>query len=93
MEIGITLAPQHQGQGYGGETIGCLLDYCFTKLCKHRVFACTDVRNKSAITLLQRKGFRQEAHFIEHRWFKGEWCSEFIFAMLRREWTDTVKVL
>jgi len=33
-------------------------------------------------------GFRQEAHFVEHRWFKNRWQSEYLFAMLKREWED-----
>jgi len=36
--------------------------------------------------LFRRLGFRREAHFVEHVWFKGGWGSEFVFALLRREW-------
>jgi RimJ/RimL family protein N-acetyltransferase len=41
----------------------------------------TDAENHAAARL-----FRQEGHFIEHVWFKGAWGSEFLFALLRREW-------
>lgn len=86
MEIGITLAPAQQGYGYADEAVECLLDYVFASLEKHRVFASIDVRNRSAVALCRRLGFRQEAHLLEHRWFKTRWQSEYVFAMLRREW-------
>ena len=88
MEIGITLAPGQQGHRYSDEAVNCLLDYVFGSLDKHRVFASIDVLNRSAIALCRRLGFRQEAHFVEHLWFKGRWGSEYVFAMLKREWDE-----
>jgi RimJ/RimL family protein N-acetyltransferase len=88
MEIGITLAPSHQGHRYADEAVECVLRYVFGSLETHRVFAAIDVFNRSAIALCRRLGFRQEAHFVDHLWFKGRWSSEFVFAMLRREWED-----
>jgi RimJ/RimL family protein N-acetyltransferase len=89
MEIGITLAPRYQGRRYADESVECLLQYCFATLDKHRVFAYIDVLNRSAVALCLRSGFRQEAHFLEHRWFKDRWQSEYVFAMLKREWENT----
>ena len=86
MEIGITLAPRHQGRRYADEAIECLLDYIFGNLDKHRVFASMDVLNLPAVALCRRMGFRQEAHLVENIWFKGKWGSEYMYAMLKREW-------
>jgi RimJ/RimL family protein N-acetyltransferase len=86
MEIGITIAPRHQGRRCADEAIECLLDYVFGILEKHRVFASLDVLNRPAIALCRRMGFRQEAHLVENLWFKGAWGSEYVYAMLKREW-------
>jgi RimJ/RimL family protein N-acetyltransferase len=88
MEIGITLAPRHQGRRYADEAVECLLDYVFSSPGKHRVSATVDAFNRPAIALCRRLGFRQEAHFVEHVWFKGQWGSEFVFAMLKRDWRE-----
>ena len=86
VEVGITLAPGHQGHGYATETLEAVLGFVFGVLGKHRVSAITDAENLAAATLFRRLGFRQEAHFVEHLWFKGRWGSEYVFAMLRQEW-------
>jgi RimJ/RimL family protein N-acetyltransferase len=89
VELGITLAPSHQKRGYATEALGCLLEYVFNSLGMHRVSAITGAGNSAAASLFRRLGFRQEAHLIEHRWYKGHWESEFVFARLKREWRKT----
>ena len=85
-EIGVTLAPAHQGRGYGTEAVRGLLDYAFGTFGLHRVVAIADERNLPSQRLLERVGLRREAHFLESTFFKGAWSSELLFAMLDREW-------
>jgi RimJ/RimL family protein N-acetyltransferase len=86
VELGVTLSPAHRGRGLATEAMGSVLRYVFHDLGKHRVRAVTDAENHPAADLFRRLGFRQEGHFVEHVWFKGAWGSEFLFALLRREW-------
>jgi RimJ/RimL family protein N-acetyltransferase len=88
VEVGITLAPAHQGRGLAAEALGSVLDFVCGRLGKHRVSAVTDAANYPAAALLRRLGFRQEAHHVEHVWFKGAWSSEYVFALLHREWQE-----
>ena len=88
MEVGFTLAPEHQGNGYATEALRGFLDHAFVALDKHRVIAVTDALNTPAAALLTRVGMRQEAHFHDNVFFKGTWGSEFLFAMLDHEWTQ-----
>ncbi len=85
-EFGFTLASAHQRNGYGAEAVKGLLDYAFGSLRLRRLIAITDDRNAPAAALLERVGLRREAHFVENIFFKGEWGSEFAFAILNREW-------
>ncbi|VTR98517.1 GNAT family N-acetyltransferase [Tuwongella immobilis] len=88
VELGITLAPAHQGRGLATEILNTVLGYVFGSLGKHRAMAVVDADNHPAAALFRRVGFRQEAHHVEHVWFKGAWGSEFVFALLNREWQD-----
>jgi RimJ/RimL family protein N-acetyltransferase len=67
------------------EAPGTVLEYVFDRLGKHRVSAVTDAENDAAASLFRRLGFRQEAHYVEHVWFKGAWGGKYLFALLRRE--------
>ena len=87
MEVGFTLAPEHQGKGYASEAVTGLLDHAFSDLDMHRVVAVTDALNAPAAALLERLGMGREAHFVENVFFKGAWGSEFLFAVLEREWS------
>jgi RimJ/RimL family protein N-acetyltransferase len=85
-EVGITLAPEFQGNGYATEALRALLDYLLVTMGKHRVFGSVDPRNVASIKLQERIGMRKEAHFVKSLWFKGEWVDDVIFAILASEW-------
>jgi len=85
-EIGITVAPDHQGRAVATEAVRGLLDRLFAPPARHRVFASVDPRNRASVALLARVGMRQEAHFRESLWFRGEWADDLVFAVLESEW-------
>ena len=88
VEIGLTLSRRYQGAGYGKEACTRLLSYLFNELNKRRVIANTDVLNTPASQVLEKTGFRREAHFVENLWFKGRWASEYWYGMLQKEWNE-----
>jgi RimJ/RimL family protein N-acetyltransferase len=85
-DLGFTLAPGHQGQGYATEAVGALIAYLFTERQLHRISADCDARNHASARLLERLGFRQEGLRIANSWFKGEWTDDLLFGLLRSEW-------
>lgn len=85
-EIGITIAPAFQGNGYAAEAINAILNLLFVQLGKHRVFASVDPRNLQSMALMKRLGLRQEAHFVRSLWFKDSWVDDVVFAILADEW-------
>jgi len=86
VEIGITLAPEHQGIGYAAEALRSVAGYVFDILGKHRVYGSVDPGNEASIRLLERLGMRREAHFVESLWFKGRWSDDIVYGLLAREW-------
>ncbi len=85
-EVGCTLHKDYQGKGYATEALGAMVNYLFLTLNKHRVIASVDPRNTASIRLIERLGFRQEAHFRQSYYLRGEWVDDIIYAMLGAEW-------
>jgi RimJ/RimL family protein N-acetyltransferase len=85
--IGFTIAPAHQRRGYATEAVTALLDYLLVERGKRRVVADCDARNRASVAVLARAGMRREAHHLQSAWWKGEWTDEYVYAVLRSEWT------
>jgi RimJ/RimL family protein N-acetyltransferase len=91
-ELGVTLAPHYQNQGIASEALMATLDWLFGEQDMHRVYAQADDRNKAVHRLLERFGFRLEARLIEADWYKGEWTTLRIYAVLKKEWLELRKL-
>ena len=86
VEIGYTLSANHRGKGYATEALHAVITFLFQNLKKHRIIASIDPTNTSSIKLIERLGFRKEAHFVESLYFHGEWVDDVIYALLAKEW-------
>ena len=82
-ELGITITPAAQGNGYATEAIGQLLDLLFTSTPVVEVIACTDIRNAPCIGALKRSGMSSTGK--RQAEYKGELCTEIIFSIQRPE--------
>ncbi|MFP5220133.1 MAG: GNAT family N-acetyltransferase [Actinomycetes bacterium] len=85
-EIGFVVERAAHGAGYAREATAAVVDRLFEALDLHRVSSRADARNVASAALMARLGMRQEAHFREDEWFKGEWTDTVVFAVLRAEW-------
>ncbi len=88
-EIGITLSPAARGRGLATEALRGLITVLFERHAMHRAFARTDERNDSVHRLLERVGLRCEGRLVDADWFKGEWSTLRLYAILAREWPPT----
>jgi RimJ/RimL family protein N-acetyltransferase len=91
-EIGGSLHPDVHGQGYASEVYGALLELAFTQYDLHRVCGRCDGRNAASVRSLQKAGLREEAHFVENEFVKGEWTDEVVLAILQSEWRATQRL-
>ena len=85
-EVGWTLNRQYQKKGYATEAAKELMTFCFGLLDLHRLVSRCDARNVDSFRLMERLGFRREAHHVKAYFVKDEWCDEFVYAILNTEW-------
>jgi RimJ/RimL family protein N-acetyltransferase len=90
-EVGVTFAPTAQGSGLATEALAAVVSRLFEDHGLHRVYAEADDRNPAVHRLFERLGFRCEARLVEADWFKGEWSTLRVFAVLRREWSPPAR--
>ena len=85
-EIGCTLDKAFQNKGYATEAMKGMVDYLFSTMHKHRIVVSVDPRNTASLRLIERIGFRKEAHFKKSYYLRGEWVDDIIYAKLKEEW-------
>jgi RimJ/RimL family protein N-acetyltransferase len=90
VEIGYTLDKRYRGHGYMTEALSEIIDYLVHSLNKHRIIASIDPINLDSMRLVERLGFRKEAHFKESLFFHGKWVDDVIYAILAKEWKEEI---
>ena len=85
-EVGCTLNKHFQNKGYATESLKRIIDYLFKDLNKHRIITSIDPDNLNSIRLVERIGFRKEAHFIESLWINDKWVDDIIYALIEKDW-------
>ncbi len=88
VELGCTLRKNRQGNGFAAEALERVIDYLFSDLKKHRIVTSIDPGNAKSIKLVERLGFRKEAHFIGSLLINGKWVDDVVYAILEREWRN-----
>ena len=77
-----------QNRGYATESIKRVIDFLFKDLKKHRIITSIDPENKNSIKLVERIGFRKEAHFVESLFINEKWVDDLIYAMIEKDWKN-----
>jgi ribosomal-protein-alanine N-acetyltransferase len=85
-EVGWAVHPQEWGRGYATEAAWFAMDWAFKELMVHRVVAYCHADNMASVRVMQKLGMQPEGRLRETRWLNMQWCDEYVYAILEREW-------
>jgi RimJ/RimL family protein N-acetyltransferase len=83
--IGIGLAPEFRGRGYGSEAQRLLVRYLFAHTQVNRVEATTEITNLAEQRSLEKAGFTREGVMRGTTFRQGRWHDQVIYSVLRAE--------
>ena len=81
-EIGYMLHPAHWRKGIMTEACTCVLDFGFGILKFHSIEADINPNNTASITMIEKLGFKKEAHFVENYYYEGKFLDSVIYSKL-----------
>jgi RimJ/RimL family protein N-acetyltransferase len=84
-EIGLVLAPEFRGRGYGTEAQKLLVRYLFDHTTVHRIQAGTEVTNVAEQRALEKAGFTREGVMRGIAFRAGAWRDGVLYSILRSD--------
>jgi len=87
-ELACWLVPNERKKGYATEATQLMVDYLFLSKEIPRIQAIVDVRNKASQRVLEKAGFQREGTVRDGYFNRGEWRSEYLYGILRKEWKE-----
>lgn len=91
--IGIALAREHMGRGYGTDAMRVIVGYGFREMGLHRIQLTVAQFNQAGIRAYQKAGFTEEGRHREAVWHDGRWYDEVLMSILDYEWAARRSVL
>jgi len=85
-EVGLWLAPEFHGRGYGTEASRLVTDFAFRELRMHRVMARVLATNPASARVWEKLGFTEEGVHRDEAFTDGEYVDIRYFAVLEDEW-------
>lgn len=84
--FGCAIAKPYWGKGLAFEASRQIIDYGFSTLSLHRIYAETISENTRARLLAERLGMKLEGELRQNRFFRGRWWNTVIYSILMDEW-------
>ncbi len=84
-DIGWVTHQDFQRRGLAYEATKALMAHSFSHFSLHRIIADIDTRNPESAAMAEKLGMRREAEYKDSEFFKGDWCSMWLYAILDRE--------
>jgi [ribosomal protein S5]-alanine N-acetyltransferase len=85
-DIGYELAAEQWGKGYATEAAHAMIEYGFSVLKVHRIYAECVAENTASARVLEKLGMRLEGRLRDNDYFKGRWWDTLLYAILDYEW-------
>ena len=90
-EVGYALNRIWHRQGIITEALQAVVDFGFQNMALHSILAVIDAENIASGNLLERFGFRKEAHFMEDFFHDGHYRNSVHYGILQSEWKENMK--
>ncbi|MBV9794096.1 MAG: GNAT family N-acetyltransferase [Actinobacteria bacterium] len=84
--IGIALAREYMGRGYGTDAMRVIVAYGFRELGLHRIALTVAPFNAAGVRAYEKAGFTEEGRHREAVWHDGRWYDEVLMSVLEQEW-------
>ncbi|MFB5677419.1 GNAT family N-acetyltransferase [Paenibacillus terreus] len=88
--IGILLAPEARGQGYGKPAMEQMIDLGFYQLRLNKIYLTTRGTNEHAIALYKKIGFVVEGQLRNHAYVNGQYYDTYFMGLLKSEWRQSL---
>ena len=86
LEIGMRIHYDYHGQGFATEALKGVIEKAFSSTDIHRIFGCTDARNKACIKVFENVGMQREGHLRKSiRLPDDTYADEVIYAILKED--------
>ncbi|HSK66631.1 MAG TPA: GNAT family protein [Anaerolineales bacterium] len=87
-DIGYELDPSYWNRGYATEAIHAIVDFGFSTLSLHRVWAWCVADNIGSTHVMEKLGMQLEGRLRENEYYKDRWWDMLMYAILLREWEE-----
>ncbi|MFA7562960.1 MAG: GNAT family N-acetyltransferase [Methanoculleus sp.] len=87
-ELGFWVAKSCWGRGYATEAVRALIEYGFTDLGLHRIYAVHFSRNPASGRVMEKCGMTHEAHFREHTKKWGVFEDVEVWGVISSDWQE-----
>ncbi|WP_270182527.1 GNAT family N-acetyltransferase [Alkalihalobacillus sp. CinArs1] len=83
-EIGAVLSRDYWRGGYGLEAARSIIDFGFSKMRLHKIYAQTIQNNESAVKRLKQLGFKKEGCFKEHIFLHQKYYDVLVYSIFSK---------
>ncbi|MGB0430913.1 MAG: GNAT family N-acetyltransferase [Bacteroidia bacterium] len=81
-EIGYSIKKKYWAKGFMTEILRCILPFAINTVGYHSIMACTGVENIGSQKLLEKVGFKLEAHHREDWYYNGKYYDSLVYGMI-----------